>query len=49
MNNKIDYNDLEYVVLSNDMTYNFSVEKDPIRLLNDIKSGKTTLKIIATI
>ena len=44
MNNKIDYNDLEYVVLSNDMAYNFSVEKDPISLLNDIKSGKTTLK-----
>ena len=44
MNNKIDYDDLEYVVLSNDMAYNFSVEKDPISLLNDIKSGKTTLK-----
>ena len=26
------------------MAYNFSVEKDPISLLNDIKSGKTTLK-----
>ena len=44
MNNKIDYDDLEYVVLSNDMAYNFSVEKDPISLLDDIKSGKTTLK-----
>ena len=44
MNNKIDYDDLEYVILSNDMAYNFSVEKDPISLLNDIKSGKTTLK-----
>ena len=44
MNNKIDYNDLEYVILRNDMAYNFSVEKDPISLLNDIKSGKTTLK-----
>ena len=44
MNNKIDYSDLEYVILSNDMAYNFSVEKDPISLLNDIKSGKTTLK-----
>ena len=44
MNNKIDYNDLEYVVLSNDMACNFSVEKYPISLLNDIKSGKTTLK-----
>ena len=44
MNNKIDYNDLEYVDLSNDMAYNFSVEKDPISLLNDITSGKTSLK-----
>ena len=44
MNNKIDYDDLAYVVLSNDMAYNFSVEKDPIGLLHDIKSGKTTLK-----
>ena len=44
MNNKIDYDDLEYVVLSNDMAYNFFVEKDPISLLDNIKSGKTTLK-----
>ena len=44
MNNKIDYDDLEYVILSNDMANNFSVEKDPISLLNDIKSGKTILK-----
>ena len=44
INNKIDYDDLEYVILSNDMAHNFSVEKDPISLLNDIKSGKTTLK-----
>ena len=44
MNNKIGYDDLEYVILSNDMAYNFSVEKDPISLLNDITSGKTTLK-----
>ena len=44
MNNKIDYDDLEYVVLTNDMAYNFYVEKDPISLLDDIKSGKTTLK-----
>ena len=44
MNNKIDYDDLECVVLSNDMTYNISVKKDPISLLNDIKSSKTALK-----
>ena len=44
MNNKIDYDDLDYVILSKDMEYNFSIEKDPISLLNDIKEGKTTLK-----
>ena len=44
MNNKIGYDDLEYVILSNDMAYNFSVEKDPISLFNDITSGKITLK-----
>ena len=44
LNNKIDYNNLEYVVLSKNMAYNFSVEKDPVSLLNDIKSGKTTLE-----
>ena len=31
MNNEIDYDDLDYVVLSSDMEYKFSVEKDPIR------------------
>ena len=44
MNNEIDYDDLDYVVLSKDMEYNFSIEEDPISLLNDIKSGKTTLE-----
>ena len=44
MNNKIDYDDLDYVILSKDMEYNFSIEKDPISLLNDIKEGKITLK-----
>ena len=34
MNNEIDYDDLDYVVLSSDMEYKFSVEKDPISLLN---------------
>ena len=36
MNNEIDYDDLDYVVLSSDMEYKFSVEKDPISLLNAI-------------
>ena len=44
MSNKIDYDDLDYVILSKGMEYNFSIEKDPISLLNDIKEGKTTLK-----
>ena len=41
MSTKIDYNDLDYVILSKDMEYNFSIEKDPISL---IKEGKTTLE-----
>ena len=44
MNNKIDYDDQDYVILSKDMEYNFSIEKDPISLLNYIKEGKITLK-----
>ena len=44
INNKIDYDDLDYVILSKDMEYNFSIEKDPISLLNDIKEGKITQK-----
>ena len=42
--NKIDYNDLDYVVLSKDMEYNFSIEKDPISLLKAIKDGEISLK-----
>ena len=37
MNNEIDYDDLDYVVLSSDMEYKLSIEKDPISLLNAIK------------
>ena len=40
MDNEIDYDDLDYVILSKDMEYNFSIEKDPISLLNDIKKVK---------
>ena len=36
MNNEIDYDDLNYVVLSSDMEYKFSIEKDPISLVNAI-------------
>ena len=44
MNNEIDYDGLDYVVLSSDMEYKFSVEKDPISLLKDIKNGGISLK-----
>ena len=44
MNNEIDYDDLDYVVLSSDMEYIFSVEKDPISLLNAIKKGEMSLE-----
>ena len=44
LNNKIDYDDLDYVVLSKDMEYNFSIEKDPISLLKAIKDGAISLK-----
>ena len=42
--NKIDYDDLDYVVLSKDMEYNFSIEKDPISLSKAIKDGEISLK-----
>ena len=44
MNNKIDYDDLEYVILSKDMEYNFSTQKDRISLLKAIKDGDLTVK-----
>ena len=44
LNNKIDYDDLDDVVLSEDMEYNFSIEKDPVSLLKAIKDGETSLK-----
>ena len=44
MNNEIDYDDLDYVVLSSDMEYKFSVEKDPINLLNAITKGEMSLE-----
>ena len=44
LNNKIDYDDLDYVVLSKDMEYNFSIEKTPISLFKAIKDGEISLK-----
>ena len=44
MNNEIGYDYLDYVILSKDMEYNFSIEKDPISLLNAIKEGEISLE-----
>ena len=44
MSNEIDYNDLNYVVLSTDMEYKFSIENDPISLLNAIKKREMSLE-----
>ena len=44
LNNKIHYDDLDYVILSKDMEHNFSIEKDPISLLKAIKDGEISLK-----
>ena len=43
MADKIDYDDLDYVVLSKDMEYNFSIEKDPISLLKATKDSEISL------
>ena len=44
MNNKIDYNNLKYVVVSSGDEYRFDKLEDPISFLNDIKKGKISLK-----
>ena len=44
LNNKIDYNNLEYTVYSRKETINFSELKDPLALLDEIKKGKMTLE-----
>ena len=40
LNNKIDYNNLNYVVVGNGDEYNFNNLDDPLTLLNNIKKGK---------
>ena len=44
MNNKIDYDDLKYVVKSSGDEYSFNKVKDPLSLLNSIKKGKISLE-----
>ena len=44
LNNKIDYNNLKYVVARSGEIFNFGVSEEPIALLNDIKKGKISLE-----
>ena len=44
LNNKIDYDDLKYVVEGSGDEYSFNKVKDPISFLNDIKEGKISLQ-----
>ena len=44
MNNKIDYNNLKYFVVSSGDEYSFDELDDPLVFLNDIKKGKISLE-----
>ena len=44
VNNKIDYDNLKYVVESSSYEYRFNKIEDPIALLENIKKGKISLK-----
>ena len=44
MNNKIDYNNLQYVAVNSGKIYNFSELIDPLTFLNEIKKGKMSLE-----
>ena len=43
LNNKIDYNNLNYVVVGTGDEYNFHDLNDPLTLLNNIKKGKISM------
>ena len=43
LNNKIDYDNLNYVVLSSGDEYNSDKLDDPLTFLNNIKKGKISL------
>ena len=44
LNNKIDYNDLEYAVYRSKRIYNFSELTDPQTLLDEIKKGEISIE-----
>ena len=44
MNNKIDYDNLKYVVERSGDEYRFNKIEDPINFLDNIKKGKISLK-----
>ena len=44
LNNKIDYDNLKYVVERSGVEYDFNKIKDPITFLDDIKKGKISLE-----
>ena len=44
LNNKIDYDNLKYVVERSSDEYSFNKIEDPIALLNDIKKGEISLE-----
>ena len=44
MDNKIDYDNLKYVVEKSDLEYNFNKMKDPMTLLKNIGDGKISVE-----
>ena len=44
LNNKIDYDNLEYITANSGKIYNFSELTDPLTFLDEIKKGKTSLE-----
>ena len=44
LNNKIDYDDLMYVIASSGKKFDFGSTKDPITFLNDIKKAEISLE-----
>ena len=44
LNNKIDYNNLKYIIANNSSSYIFSEVEDPITFLNEIKKSEKSLE-----